>query len=208
MCGIFAYLNYNVSRERRYVLELTSISSDPNRRLSLSVPPLVFRQEGKIESLVKSVYEEVAASDLNLEESFSVHAGIAHTRWATHGEPAPRNSHPQTSDPGNEFLVVHNGVVTNYEVLKETLIQHGFTFESETDAEVITRLGKFVFDNANEEGDHNVTFTQVALAVMRHLEGAYALIFRSCRYPNELIACRRGSPLLTGVKASHIQIRR
>ncbi|GAB4832503.1 Glutamine--fructose-6-phosphate aminotransferase [isomerizing] 2 [Ancistrocladus abbreviatus] len=233
MCGIFAYLNYNVSRERRYVLEvlfnglrrleyrgydsagisidsslLTSISSDPNSRLSLSVPPLVFRREGKIESLVKSVYEEVAASDLNLEESFSVHAGIAHTRWATHGEPAPRNSHPQTSDHGNEFLVVHNGVVTNYEVLKETLVQHGFTFESETDAEVIPRLGKFVFDNANEEGDHNVTFSQVVLAVMRHLEGAYALIFRSCRYPNELIACRRGSPLLLGVKASHIQIRR
>lgn len=53
---------------------------------------------------------------LNLEEPFSTHAGIAHTRWATHGEPAPRNSHPQTSGPENEFLVVHNGVITNYEV--------------------------------------------------------------------------------------------
>ncbi|GAB4832505.1 Glutamine--fructose-6-phosphate aminotransferase [isomerizing] 2 [Ancistrocladus abbreviatus] len=159
MCGIFAYLNYNVSRERRYVLEvlfnglrrleyrgydsagisidsslLTSISSDPNSRLSLSVPPLVFRQVGNIESLVKSVYE-------------------AHTRWATHGEPAPRNSHPQTSDPGNEFLVVHNGVVANYEVLKETLVRHGFTFKSKTDTEVIPRLAKFVFDKANEEGE-------------------------------------------------------
>lgn len=218
MCGIFAYLNYSVNRERRYILEVlfnglrrleyrgydsAGISIDSSLSLdadTLSSTPLVFRQEGNIESLVKSVYEEVAETDLNLEESFFVHAGIAHTRWATHGEPAPRNSHPQTSGPGNEFLVVHNGVVTNYEVLKETLVRHGFTFESETDTEVIPKLAKFVFDKANEEGDQTVTFSQVVLEVMRHLEGAYALIFKSRHYPNELIACKRGSPLLLGVK--------
>ncbi|XP_034703927.1 glutamine--fructose-6-phosphate aminotransferase [isomerizing] 2 [Vitis riparia] len=218
MCGIFAYLNYSVNRERRYILEVlfnglrrleyrgydsAGISIDSSLSLdadTLSSTPLVFRQEGNIESLVESVYEEVAETDLNLEESFFVHAGIAHTRWATHGEPAPRNSHPQTSGPGNEFLVVHNGVVTNYEVLKETLVRHGFTFESETDTEVIPKLAKFVFDKANEEGDQTVTFSQVVLEVMRHLEGAYALIFKSRHYPNELIACKRGSPLLLGVK--------
>nr|ASL69224.1 glutamine-fructose-6-phosphate transaminase 1 [Diospyros kaki] len=216
MCGIFAYLNYNVNRERRFVLEVlfnglrrleyrgydsAGISIDAsNSPSSPSLPPFVFRQEGNIESLVKSVYQEVATTDLNLEESFSVHAGIAHTRWATHGEPAPRNSHPQTSGSGNEFVVVHNGVVTNYEVLKETLLRHGFTFESETDTEVIPKLAKFVFDKANEEGDKTVTFSQVVLEVIRHLEGAYALIFKSRHYPNELIACKRGSPLLLGVK--------
>ncbi|XP_009595147.1 glutamine--fructose-6-phosphate aminotransferase [isomerizing] 1 [Nicotiana tabacum] len=212
MCGIFAYLNYNVTRERRYILEVlfnglrrleyrgydsAGISIDSSDSDS---PPLVFRQEGNIESLVKSVYQDVAATDLNLEESFSVHAGISHTRWATHGEPAPRNSHPQSSDAGNEFLVVHNGVITNYEVLKETLLRHGFTFDSETDTEVIPKLAKFVFDKANEEGDQSVTFSQVVLEVIRHLEGAYALIFKSRHYPNELIACKRGSPLLLGVK--------
>ncbi|KVI00801.1 hypothetical protein Ccrd_020942 [Cynara cardunculus var. scolymus] len=214
MCGIFAYLNYDVSRERRYILELlfnglrrleyrgydsAGISIDSSSS-SHNDSPLVFRQEGNIESLVKSVYQEVSATDLNLEESFSVHAGIAHTRWATHGEPAPRNSHPQSSGTGNDFLVVHNGVITNYEVLKQSLLRHGYTFESETDTEVIPKLAKFVFDKANEGGDQTVTFSEVVLEVMRHLEGAYALIFKSRHYPNELIACKRGSPLLLGVK--------
>ncbi|XP_019431214.1 PREDICTED: glutamine--fructose-6-phosphate aminotransferase [isomerizing] 2-like isoform X1 [Lupinus angustifolius] len=246
MCGIFAYLNYNVNRERRYILQVlfnglrrleyrgydsagiaidsSSVSvcaelgsspvldsptrsqpicADPNSfsNSRLTPPPLVFRQEGNIESLVKSVYQEVAEVELNLEESFSIHAGIAHTRWATHGEPAPRNSHPQTSGLGDDFLVVHNGVITNYEVLKETLVRHGFIFESETDTEVIPKLAKFVYDKANEAtGDQVVTFSHVVLEVMRHLEGAYALIFKSRHYPNELIACKRGSPLLLGVK--------
>ncbi|XP_070019750.1 glutamine--fructose-6-phosphate aminotransferase [isomerizing] 1-like [Nicotiana sylvestris] len=148
------------------------------------------------------VLDNIATIDLNLEESFSIHAGIAHTRWATHGEPAPRNSHPQSSDARNEFLVVHNGVITNYEVLKQTLVRQGFTYESETDTEVIPKLAKFVFDKANEEGDQSVTFSQVVLEVIRHLEGAYALIFKSRHYPNELIASKHGSPLLLGVKDS------
>ncbi|KAK1319565.1 Glutamine--fructose-6-phosphate aminotransferase [isomerizing] [Acorus calamus] len=218
MCGIFAYLNYKIERERRYILEVlfnglrrleyrgydsSGIAIDAGEcgsRGSAS-SPLVFRQEGKIESLVRSVYEEVDASNLNLGESFSVHAGIAHTRWATHGVPSPRNSHPQSSGTGHEFLVVHNGIITNYEVLKETLVRHGYTFESDTDTEVIPKLAKFVFDKANdEEGAQMVTFSQVVMEVMRHLEGAYALIFKSSHYPNELIACKRGSPLLLGIR--------
>ncbi|KAL2927042.1 Glutamine--fructose-6-phosphate aminotransferase [isomerizing] 2 [Bienertia sinuspersici] len=221
MCGIFAYLNFNVNRERSYILEVlfnglrrleyrgydsSGIAIDScyysNGSISTFSPsPLVFRKEGNIDSLVKSVYEEVATTELNLEESFSVHAGIAHTRWATHGEPSPRNSHPQTSGPDYDFVVVHNGVITNYEVLKQTLLRHGFTFESDTDTEVIPKLAKYVFDKANEgEAQNIVSFTDVVLEVMRHLDGAYALIFKSRHYPNELIACKRGGPLLLGVK--------
>ncbi|OWM72304.1 hypothetical protein CDL15_Pgr018189 [Punica granatum] len=220
MCGIFAYLNYNVERQRSHILEvlfnglrrleyrgydssgiaIDASSSSPVADSS-TLHPLVFRQEGNIESLVKSVYQEVGAMDLNMEESLSVHAGIAHTRWATHGEPAPRNSHPQGSGPGNDFLVVHNGIITNHKVLKETLLRHGFTFESETDTEVIPKLVKYIFDQSSEgEGGQAATFSQVVIEVLRHLEGAYALIFKSKHYPNELVACKRGSPLILGVK--------
>lgn len=231
MCGIFAYLNYNAARERRHIVEVLfnglrrleyrgydssgiSLDADPSSkpfRLSCgsglpSPPPLVYRQEGKIENLVTTFYHEADVVDLDLQISFESHAGIAHTRWATHGAPSPTNSHPQTSGEGNEFLVVHNGIITNHMVLKETLLRHGFTFESETDTEVIPKLAKFVHDRfredlANNGGDEKaVPFIQVVMEVMRQLEGAYALIFKSPYFPNELVACKRGSPLLLGVK--------
>ncbi|GLJ05808.1 hypothetical protein SUGI_0025820 [Cryptomeria japonica] len=229
MCGIFAYLNYNVSRERRYIMELLfnglrrleyrgydsagiSIDLHPTMDSHCSEfqptlsSPLVFRQAGKIDHLVKSVYQEVDASDLNMEESFTNHLGIAHTRWATHGPPSSRNSHPQSSGKDHEFLVVHNGIITNYVVLKETLLRHGFVFESDTDTEVIPKLAKFVFDTLTEQkikdgnNSEQVPFRQIVMEVMSHLEGAYALIFKSPHYPNEVVACKRGSPLLLGVK--------
>jgi glutamine---fructose-6-phosphate transaminase (isomerizing) len=100
------------------------------------------------------------------------------------------------SDPKAEFVVVHNGIITNYRELKAVLQNKGYIFETETDTECIAKLAKYIFDQ--QKG--NIDFSQLAKLVVRELEGAYALLFKSVHYPNEIVATRKGSPLLIGVK--------
>lgn len=90
-----------------------------------SLPCMVVRQKGKVNDLKKRIDE---IKDLNWGLEFDVHAGIAHTRWATHGEPSAVNSHPQRSDENNEFVVVHNGIINNYKDLKAFLVRLFFFF--------------------------------------------------------------------------------
>uniref|UniRef100_A0A2K5RA31 glutamine--fructose-6-phosphate transaminase (isomerizing) n=1 Tax=Cebus imitator TaxID=2715852 RepID=A0A2K5RA31_CEBIM len=137
---------------------------------------------------------------MDLKVEFETHFGIAHTRWATHGVPSAVNSHPQRSDKGNEFVVIHNGIITNYKDLRKFLESKGYEFESETDTETIAKLIKYVFDNRETE---DITFSTLVERVIQQLEGAFALVFKSIHYPGEAVATRRGSPLLIGVRSKY-----
>lgn len=206
MCGIFGYINYLVPKTKREIVETLleglqrqeyrgydsaglTIDSDDGKQL-------LFRQVGKVKELRKLV-DETDLFDKDAVED--CHAGIAHTRWATHGAPAPTNCHPQPSDPNNEFMIVHNGIITNYKELKQFLISKGEIFLSETDTECIAKLFRYLYSENSRSGGH-LDFTQLAKLALRELEGAYGMLVKSVHYPAEVIASRKGSPLLVGVK--------
>ena len=115
--------------------------------------------------------------------------GIGHTRWATHGRPSDKNSHPHT-DCSGDFVVVHNGIIENYLSLKEELIEKGHNFKSETDTEVVAHLIEEVYN-----GD----FVASVREVLRRVEGSYSLVFMSSKHPGTLIATKQDNPLVIGV---------
>ncbi|KAJ0049977.1 hypothetical protein NL108_006683, partial [Boleophthalmus pectinirostris] len=157
----------------------------------------LIKKTGKVKALDEELYKK---DSLNLDQELNTHFGLAHTRWATHGEPSPVNSHPHRSDKDNEFVVIHNGIITNYKELREYLINKGYEFESETDTEVIPKLIKYIYDNREND---EVTFSTLVERVIKQLEGAFALVFKSRHFPGEAVSTRRGSPLLIGVRSEH-----
>ena len=116
--------------------------------------------------------------------------GIAHTRWATHGEPAERNAHPHISN--NRIAVVHNGIIENYETLRESLQAESYVFESDTDTEVVVHL-------IEKEESKGVELLEAVMNVREKLRGAYALGVISNDEPDSLIVARHGSPLVIGL---------
>lgn len=150
-----------------------------------------FKEVGKVAKLRELIDE----AHIDQSKIFDSHCGIAHTRWATHGTPSRINCHPHRSDPNWEFAIVHNGIITNYKELKTLLESKGFKFETETDTECIAKLAKYIYDQ-----HPHLAFTDLAKAVICELEGAYGLLIKSVHYPHEVIAARKGSPLVIGVK--------
>lgn len=116
--------------------------------------------------------------------------GIAHTRWATHGEPSERNAHPHVS--GENIAVVHNGIIENHETLRESLGSKGYVFTSETDTEVIAHL-------VNHELSHSDSLLEAVQKAVTQLEGAYGMVVMDRRQPERLVVARSGSPLVIGV---------
>ena len=139
------------------------------------------RQVGKVQALIDAVAVN--------PEFFDGHIGIAHTRWATHGEPAQRNAHPHVS---GKIAVVHNGIVENYAELKETLIAKGYEFTSQTDTEVVAHL---IHDIYKQTPD----LLEAVRTIIPLLHGAFALGIVHVDCPDELITVRLGSPLVIGV---------
>ncbi|KAI8835813.1 hypothetical protein BJ741DRAFT_607017 [Chytriomyces cf. hyalinus JEL632] len=208
MCGIFAYLNYLVEKDRRDIVKtlLTGLSRLEYRGYDSAgiaidgesdTEVLLFKQVGKVAALRAKIDADKV---VDMDKTFLNHVSMAHTRWATHGQPSERNSHPHRSDPKSEFTVVHNGIITNYKELRTLLEKKGYMFESDTDTECIAKLAKYVYDS--QKGSKTITFTSLIKAVVKELEGAFAMLLKSTHFPNEMIATRRGSPLLIGVKTA------
>jgi glutamine---fructose-6-phosphate transaminase (isomerizing) len=122
--------------------------------------------------------------------------GIAHTRWATHGVPADKNSHPHL-DASGKIAVVHNGVIENYDLLKQRLVQSGHKFHSDTDTEVLAHLiGDHFEKRRNKNAD---ALTQAVCDALREVIGTYGLAVVCTEFPNLIVGARRGSPLIIGI---------
>lgn len=142
----------------------------------------VYKAKGKVAEL------EAFAQDKDVCGNI----GIAHTRWATHGEPSTVNAHPHYSE-SEELAIIHNGIIENYSVLKQGLQQHGYTFKSATDTEVLVQLIEYTMRT-----DHLDLKSAVQLA-LNQVVGAYAIAVLDRKNPDMIVAARKGSPLVVGI---------
>lgn len=186
MCGIVGYLGkreaYPILIKGLKRLEYRGYDSAGVAMINADGKLNVYKAKGKVHDL----------EDFVAEKDINGNIGIAHTRWATHGEPCQANAHPHYSTSGNMALI-HNGIIENYADLKEKLRQKGYAFKSETDTEVLVQLIDYL---------HNSTHLPLLMAVetaLRSVIGAYAIAIIDKRNPHQIIAARKSSPLVVGI---------
>lgn len=186
MCGIVGYLGgrdvYDILIKGLHRLEYRGYDS---AGVALETPDgkiNVYKTMGKVANL------EAFCRDKDLSAS----VGIAHTRWATHGEPSDNNAHPHYSEDGN-LALVHNGTIENYKLLKDALVQHGCTFHTETDTEVLVQLIEYI------KVTNDCTLIEAVREALTEVQGAYAIAVLEKGHPEQIIAARKSSPLVIGI---------
>ena len=186
MCGIVGYIGhqdaYPILIKGLKRLEYRGYDSAGVALINDDKSLNVYKAKGKVADL------EDYCKDKNVSGSI----GIAHTRWATHGEPSSVNAHPHYSESKN-LAIIHNGIIENYAVLKSNLMERGVNFRSETDTEVLVQLVEYIMVKKDLD---LLTAVQVAL---HQVIGAYAIAIIDKRVPNQIIAARKQSPLVVGI---------
>ncbi len=186
MCGIVGYIGkqnaYSILIKGLHRLEYRGYDSSGVAMISNAGDLNIYKAKGKVEAL-----EHFAQS-----KDLSGNIGIAHTRWATHGEPNDINAHPHCSQSKN-LALVHNGTIENYNVLKVALLKHGYKFVSETDTEVIVQLIEYIRDQ------NKCSLFDAVKEATKQIVGAYAIAVIDKNNPNQIIAARQSSPLVIGV---------
>ncbi|MBK7213908.1 MAG: glutamine--fructose-6-phosphate transaminase (isomerizing) [Bacteroidales bacterium] len=184
MCGIVAYLG---AKEASPILinglkRLEYRGYDSAGIALLNGGMHVYKTRGKVSDL----------EGLIEDKDLSGTTGIAHTRWATHGEPNDINAHPHTS-PNGKISLIHNGIIENYAILKEELKQRGYVFTSDTDTEVLVYLIQDIYEHEKTD------FAETVRLALSQVTGAYAIVVLSQENPDMLVAARKGSPLVVGI---------
>ena len=186
MCGIVGYIGrrkaYPILIKGLHRLEYRGYDSAGVALINEAGQLNVYKAKGKVAEL-----EAFCAT-----KDIGGTIGIAHTRWATHGEPNTVNAHPHYSE-SERLAIIHNGIIENYAVLKAGLMEQGYTFKSDTDTEVLVQLVEFTQVN-----QHVDLKTAVQLALQQVI-GAYAIAILDKTHPDTLIAARKGSPLVVGI---------
>ncbi len=186
MCGIVGYIGkqnaFPILIKGLHRLEYRGYDSAGVALISPENQLNIYKAKGRVSEL----------ENLCEGKDVSGHIGIAHTRWATHGEPNHSNAHPHYSQSEN-LALIHNGIIENYVVLKEKLIQKGYTFQSETDTEVLIQWIEYIKDSNKTD-----TTTAVQLA-LKQVIGAYAIAVIDKQHPDRIIAARKSSPLVVGI---------